>query len=183
MAFLHFVKIGFWRKTSDKVMTSVARPVNPRYKDLPPLEEPPYPKIFSKLFEIPIDCMPKRRSQAMAKQSLPTIATQEPPWKRINQKDCIRPESIELKNWNLTVNFLRIRHDWELWVSCRRKQRFERFNVGGNVRTITNLCYNSLYYTFGNDTVTCIRLKCYITRPFDRFTNRSRNCDRGDNWH
>ena len=52
--------------------TSVARPVRPR-------KTSPYWKIFGKLLETVRDCRPRRRSQAMATLSLPTMATQAPP--------------------------------------------------------------------------------------------------------
>ena len=52
--------------------TSVANPVRPRYTS-------PYEKILGKLLDTVRACSPSRRSQAMATQSLPTMATQAPP--------------------------------------------------------------------------------------------------------
>lgn len=52
--------------------TSVASPVRPRYTS-------PYGKILGKLLETVRDERPSRRSQAIATQSLPTMATQAPP--------------------------------------------------------------------------------------------------------
>lgn len=60
-------------KVSDNVITSDANPVNPK-KVLSPSW-----KIFSKLLANPNDWFPKRKSQAIAIHSLPTIATAEPP--------------------------------------------------------------------------------------------------------
>lgn len=48
------------------VVTSVARPVRPRYAS-------PYEKILGKLLETVRACMPNLKSQPMATQSLPTL--------------------------------------------------------------------------------------------------------------
>lgn len=63
-----------YRKRSETVATSVASPVRPRNTCSP------YWKTLGKLLETVRACTPRRRSQAMATQSLPTMATQAPPF-------------------------------------------------------------------------------------------------------
>lgn len=60
--------------SSRNVITSVARPVNAMYV------LSPNSNTFSKLLDTPSDCEPKRKSLAIATQSLPIIATAAPPF-------------------------------------------------------------------------------------------------------